>query len=298
LRPPLHRGARAGVPEDGGGRHRQPGKPLRGRRGDANLQGSDGDPVSLLAAGCPLAASERSARLGPDLPRVRRGRTDARLRHFPARIERAQVQAALGSAHHAPFHPRARAARPPARDGRRESGDSRRRRALVAAAARVGGCSRPPGLRQVPRVGEAVRVIELKRRRGYPASALIAAQLAEKGIEAISLGLLFGLCALLPGAQLPPLAIAGALAVAAVVVLAVLPRRAPGVAGRFLHALRAVHAERSWVRSLLWSLLSDAVDLALVGFCLHALGIDVHPAVWGMVLLSINLSLLLPATPG
>ena len=82
------------------------------------------------------------------------------------------------------------------------------------------------------------------------------------------------------------------------VVLAVLPRRAPGVAGRFLHALRAVHAERSWVRSLLWSLLSDAVDLALVGFCLHALGIDVHPAVWGMVLLSINLSLLLPATPG
>jgi len=148
------------------------------------------------------------------------------------------------------------------------------------------------------RAGEAVRVIELKRRRGYPASALIAAQLAEKGIEAISLGLLFGLCALLPGAQLPPLAIAGALAVAAVVVLAVLPRRAPGVAGRFLHALRAVHAERSWVRSLLWSLLSDAVDLALVGFCLHALGIDVHPAVWGMVLLSINLSLLLPATPG
>jgi uncharacterized membrane protein YbhN (UPF0104 family) len=149
------------------------------------------------------------------------------------------------------------------------------------------------------RAGEAVRVIELKRRRGYPASALIAAQLAEKGIEAISLGLLFGLCALLPGAQLrPPLAIAGALAVAAVVVLAVLPRRAPGVAGRFLHALRAVHAERSWVRSLLWSIVSDAVDLALVGFCLHALGIDVHPAVWGMVLLSINLTLVLPSTPG
>lgn len=148
------------------------------------------------------------------------------------------------------------------------------------------------------RAGEAVRVIELKRRRGYPTGALVAAQLAEKGIEAISLGLLFGLCALLPGAHPPPLAIAGALAVAAVVVLSVLPRRAPGVAGRFLHALRAVHAERSWVRSLLWSVLSDAVDLALVGLCLHALGIAVHPAIWGMVLLSINLTLLLPATPG
>src|ERR671935_203751 len=84
------------------------------------------------------------------------------------------------------------------------------------------------------RAGEAVRVIELKRRRGYPTGALVAAQLAEKGIEAISLGLLFGLCALLPGAHPPPLAIAGALAVAAVVVLSVLPRRAPGVGGRFL----------------------------------------------------------------
>src|SRR5205807_5501845 len=50
------------------------------------------------------------------------------------------------------------------------------------------------------RAGEAMRVIELKRRRGYPAGALIAAQLAEKGIQAISLGLVLGICALLPGA--------------------------------------------------------------------------------------------------
>jgi len=148
------------------------------------------------------------------------------------------------------------------------------------------------------RAGEAVRVLELKRRRGYPAGALIAAQLAEKGIEAISLGLLFGLAALLPGATWPPLAVAGGLAAAAVVVLAVLPRRAPGAAGRFLQALLAVHAERSWIRSLLWSLLSDGIDLLLVGLCAKALGIDVHPAVWAMVLLSINLALFLPATPG
>ena len=148
------------------------------------------------------------------------------------------------------------------------------------------------------RAGEAVRVVELNRRRGYPAGGLIAAQLAEKGIEAISLGLLFGLAALLPGARWPPLGVAGGVAAGAVVVLAALPRRAPGVAGRFLHALRAVHADRSWIRSLLWSLLSDGVDLLLVGLCLRALGIDVHPAVWAMVLLSINLALLLPTTPG
>jgi uncharacterized protein (TIRG00374 family) len=66
------------------------------------------------------------------------------------------------------------------------------------------------------RAGEAVRVIELKRRRGYPASALIAAQLAEKGIEAVSLGLVLGSCALLPGPVSAPLAVAGALAAAAV----------------------------------------------------------------------------------
>ena len=148
------------------------------------------------------------------------------------------------------------------------------------------------------RAGEAVRVIELKRRRGYPAGALIAAQLAEKGIQAISLGLVLGICALLPGAWAPPLALAGAVAAVAVALLAVLPRHAPGVAGRFLDALRTLHAERSWVRSLLWSMVSDAVDLLLVGLCLRALGIDVHPGVWAMILLSINLALLLPSTPG
>jgi hypothetical protein len=148
------------------------------------------------------------------------------------------------------------------------------------------------------RAGEAVRVVELKRRRGYPAGALIAAQLAEKGIEALSLGVVFGIFAMLPGAHPAPLAIAGGAAVAAVALLALLPRRAPGVAGKFLQALRAVHAERSWVPSLLWSVFSDVVDILLVALCLRALGIEVHPAVWAMVLLSVNLALLLPSTPG
>jgi uncharacterized membrane protein YbhN (UPF0104 family) len=148
------------------------------------------------------------------------------------------------------------------------------------------------------RAGEAVRVVELSRRRGYPAGALIAAQLAEKGIEAISLGLLCGACAILPGANPGPLALAGALAVAAVALLVALPGSAPGVAGRFVQALRAVHAERSWVTSLFWSILSDATDLVLVGLCLRALGIDVPLPVWALILLSINLAILLPSTPG
>jgi uncharacterized membrane protein YbhN (UPF0104 family) len=172
-----------------------------------------------------------------------------------------------------------------------------RQRASLLDLVRIAYASGAVGNLLPARAGEAVRVIELNRRRGYPVPALIAAQLAEKGIEAISLGLLFGICALLPGPRPAPLAVAGAVAAGAVIVLAVLPRRAPGVAGRFLDALRSVHAERSWVPAVLWSVLGDAVDLALIGLCLRALGIDVHPAVWGMVLLSINLSLVLPATP-
>ena len=70
------------------------------------------------------------------------------------------------------------------------------------------------------------------------------------------------------------------------------------MAGKFVQALRAVHAERSWVRSLLWSIFSDLVDLLLVALCLRALGIAVRPAVWAMVLLSVNFALLLPTTPG
>jgi len=173
-----------------------------------------------------------------------------------------------------------------------------RQRASFFDLARVSFASGAVSFLLPARAGEAVRVIELSRRRGYPAGALIAAQLAEKGIQSISIGLVLGICSLLPGAWHRPLAFAGALAALAVVLLTLLPRRAPGVAGRFLDALRTLHAERSWVRSLLWSMLADTVDLLLIALCLRALGIEVHPGVCAMVLLSINLSLLLPATPG
>jgi len=148
------------------------------------------------------------------------------------------------------------------------------------------------------RAGEAVRVIELYRRRGYPVGGLIAAQLAEKGIEIVSLGIVCGACALPPGPHSAPLALAGSLAGAAVIMLVALPRGARSGAGRFGEALRAVHAERSWMPSLLWSVLSDGTDLLLVGLCLRALDIDAPPAVWALILLSVNAAILLPSTPG
>jgi uncharacterized membrane protein YbhN (UPF0104 family) len=158
------------------------------------------------------------------------------------------------------------------------------------------------------RAGEAVRVVELHRRRGYPPSGLVAVQLAEKVVESLSLGLLCGAAALTAGPGRAPLAVGGALAVFGVMLLLALPRRAPaphppgaGVAaffGGLLRAFRAVHARRSWLRSLLWSLLSDLTDLVLVGLCLRAVGIEAPPAAWALVLFSVNLAILLPSTPG
>jgi uncharacterized protein (TIRG00374 family) len=88
------------------------------------------------------------------------------------------------------------------------------------------------------------------------------------------------------------------MAVAAVLALALIRGRQPAAAGKFLQALRALHAERSWVRCLGWAMLSDATDLLLVALCLRALGIDVPPPVWALVLLGINFAILLPSTPG
>ena len=157
------------------------------------------------------------------------------------------------------------------------------------------------------RAGEAVRVAGLHRRRGYPVAGLVGAQLAEKVIETLSLGLLCGLLALTAGPGRVPLAAGGALALGGLVLLLALPRRMPALDlahGRIvaflkalLRALRTVHAQRSWLRSLGWSLLSDTTDLLLVGLCLRALGINVPPSAWALVLFSVNLAILLPSTP-
>jgi uncharacterized membrane protein YbhN (UPF0104 family) len=158
------------------------------------------------------------------------------------------------------------------------------------------------------RAGEAVRVAELHRRRGYPVAGLVAVQLAEKVIETLSLGLLCGLVSLTTGPGRAPLAVGGALAAGGLALLLLAPRRVPaqGAAqwrlGAFLEtllrALRTVHARRSWLRSLFWSLLSDTTDLLLVGLCLRALGLDLPPTAWALVLFSVNLAILLPSTPG
>ena len=157
------------------------------------------------------------------------------------------------------------------------------------------------------RAGEAVRVFGLHRRRGYPVAGLVGAQLAEKVIETLSLGLLCGVLSLTAGPGRVPLAVGGAAALGGLLLLLALPRRRPALEvapGRvaavllaLLRALRTVHASRSWLRSVGWSLLSDTTDLLLVGLCLRAFGLEVPPAAWGLVLFSVNLAILLPSTP-
>lgn len=158
------------------------------------------------------------------------------------------------------------------------------------------------------RAGEALRVAELHRRRGYAVAGLVAVQLAEKVIETLSLGLLCGLVSLTAGPGRAPLAVGGALAAGGLALLLIAPRRVPaqraaqGRLGAFLEtllrAMRSVHARRSWLRGLFWSLLSDTTDLLLVGLCLRALGLELPPSAWALVLFSVNLAILLPSTPG
>src|SRR5207253_1920201 len=111
------------------------------------------------------------------------------------------------------------------------------------------------------RAGEAVRVVELHRRRGYPASGLVAVQIAEKAIETLSLGLLCGIVSLTPGPGRAPLALGGALAVCGLVLLLALPRRVPAAgvqpapALAFALAYHAVH-------------LVPTTALGLAGLCL------------------------------
>jgi uncharacterized membrane protein YbhN (UPF0104 family) len=136
------------------------------------------------------------------------------------------------------------------------------------------------------RAGEAIRVVEL-RRRGYAVPGLLAAQLLEKVIEAATLCLLSGLAA--AAARMPPIfrvpvwsvALLGGALVAVVALLPVL-RRTPAV----------------WPRSFLWSCASDLADAAVLGLCLQAAGVHLGPAAWLVVLLAINLAILVPSTPG
>jgi uncharacterized membrane protein YbhN (UPF0104 family) len=140
------------------------------------------------------------------------------------------------------------------------------------------------------RAGEAVRIVEL-RRRGYETTGLLAAQLYEKVVEAASLCLLGGVAAVVARIAIFHVpAFVPALAGAALVVVLFL-------SPRFVRPLR-FRRGAAWARSFGWSCAADLADAAVLGLCLHAVGAHLGPGAWLVVLLAINAAILVPSTPG
>jgi len=172
--------------------------------------------------------------------------------------------------------------------------------------------------------GEVLRTVQLKRRHGYSIGALVAAQLVEKVIEALGLGvgtLVVASLGGLPrglGAGMYAFAALGAGGAAVALIVgwrwqlsdapyaetAGLP---PGAAvrahganffrrlGEGMHQLRAPSV---WARALGWSMLSDIANAVTVGLCLAAVGVTLPLPAWFLVMLVARGAGLLPSTPG
>jgi uncharacterized protein (TIRG00374 family) len=172
--------------------------------------------------------------------------------------------------------------------------------------------------------GEVLRTVQLKRRHRYELGALVAAQLIEKLIEVMGLGLGTLLVATLGGLHgavgttmyLLALVAAGGAAAALVIGWRWRPTDAPyrdtdGLRGRaqlrahaanfFRRLGEGMHQLRSpsvWLRALGWSMLSDAANAVTIGLCLWALGIDVPLAGWFLGMLAARGAGVVPSTPG
>ena len=160
--------------------------------------------------------------------------------------------------------------------------------------------------------GEVLRTVQLKRRHGYAVGALVAAQLVEKVIDALGLGLGTLVVASLGRAA------ARARRVDVRLRRARRRRRAGGAghrlalaarptrptptptgcrcaaaarvhAGNFFRRLgEGMHQLRSpsvWARALGWSIMSDVANAITVGLCLMAVGVSLPLAAWFLVML-------------
>lgn len=172
--------------------------------------------------------------------------------------------------------------------------------------------------------GEVLRTVQLKRRHGYSVGVLVAAQLIEKVVEALGLGIgtlvvasLGGLPRAL-GASMYAFAALGA--GGAIVALVVgwrwklsdapypnadeLPYGAAArvhIANFFRRLGEGMHQLRSpsvWARSLVWSMMSDVANALTVGLCLMAVGITLPLAAWFLIMLVARAAGLVPSTPG
>jgi hypothetical protein len=184
------------------------------------------------------------------------------------------------------------------------------------------------------RAGEALRVVQLRRRHGYLVSGLVTAQLVETLVGAVTLGAftlpmvplgkapaslsaaififalagpagmaaLFWLARSMPRSSLPPSPDAPPPAdpAAAAPSGSRMARLVAGVRAtirRLVDAVQAMNSPRVWLRSLAWSVLSDVSDVMMIGLVLAAVGVSLSPATWVVIYAAINLVLLAPTTP-
>jgi uncharacterized membrane protein YbhN (UPF0104 family) len=174
------------------------------------------------------------------------------------------------------------------------------------------------------RAGEALRVVELHRRHGYPVSGLVTVQLVETLVGAVTLGLVtlpmvpLGHAPASLSAAILTFAMAGPAGMATLLLVARfapvhapsappeptsggraarLVARARGLNLRLLEAVRLVGSPRVWAKSLSWSLLSDFTDILMIGLVLTAVGVSLPPPSWALIYAAVNLVLLLPTTP-
>lgn len=162
---------------------------------------------------------------------------------------------------------------------------------------------------------EVLRTVHLKRRHGYTIGALVAAQLVEKVIDALGLAIEISVVAALstlPVAMTGSLAIFSAVAAGGVIAVLVVARRfrsrPPGddaAVGRvrgFLYRLAEgmylLRSPRTWLWSLLFSLINDFANAATVGLALAAVGVSLPVPSWFIVVLVARMAGLLPSTPG
>jgi uncharacterized protein (TIRG00374 family) len=172
--------------------------------------------------------------------------------------------------------------------------------------------------------GEVLRTVQLKRRHGYDVGALVAAQLVEKLIEMLGLGL--GTLAVVlagglhggVGASMIVLSLASVAGAAVALVIgwrwqptdapyrptaglargAALRAHAANIARRLGEGMHQLRSPLVWLRALGCSMLSDAANAATVGLCLAALGLSVPLAGWFLVMLAARGAGVVPSTPG
>lgn len=67
---------------------------------------------------------------------------------------------------------------------------------------------------------------------------------------------------------------------------------------RLGEAVHLMHAPSVWQRTLVYSFISDFVDVGMLGLCLYGVGIHVGPVGWLLAFLTVNLAIVVPSTPG